>query len=204
VIEEAPIAMPSNPVDSLLLQITSLPAHITTDKEALTELSPPNKIIPEDVPEKPVQPVEPTEKWKEELKLHVVRPGQTYYSVSQLYGVPLKQLYVWNNLSERIPLKVGQELIVNVTKKRSSISPKPTGITTVKVPAKPAALVTTSTSVIKPAEPFSFTYYVVQAGQTVYRVALINKVSVPDLMRWNKLTNYTIEVGQKLLIRRPK
>ena len=202
VIEEAPIATPSNPVDSLLLQITSLPAHITTDKEAPTELSPPNKIIPEDVPEKPVQPVEPTEKWREELKLHVVRPGQTYYSVSQLYGVPLKQLYAWNNLSERIPLKVGQELIVNVTKKRSSISPKPTGIATVKAPAKPAALVTTS--VIKPAEPFSFTYYVVQAGQTVYRVALINKVSVPDLMRWNKLTNYTIEVGQKLLIRKPK
>lgn len=45
-------------------------------------------------------------------------------------------------------------------------------------------------------------YHVVQPGQTVYRVALINKVSIPDLMRWNNLTNYNIEVGQRLLIRK--
>lgn len=202
VVEEAPIAMPSNPVDSLLLQITSLPAHITTDKEVPADISPLNTVVPKDVPEKPVQPVAPVERLKEELKLHVVRPGQTYYSISQLYGVPLKQLYAWNNLSERAPLKIGQELIVNVTKKRSPILPKPMDTAMVKAPAKPAALVTTS--VIKPTEPVSFAYYVVQAGQTVYRVALINKVSVADLMRWNNLTNYTIEVGQKLLIRRPK
>ncbi|MBO0950019.1 LysM peptidoglycan-binding domain-containing protein [Fibrella forsythiae] len=45
-------------------------------------------------------------------------------------------------------------------------------------------------------------YHVVQPGQTVYRVALINKVRVQDVMRWNNLTNYTIEVGQRILIRK--
>ncbi|WP_375447386.1 LysM peptidoglycan-binding domain-containing protein [uncultured Fibrella sp.] len=45
-------------------------------------------------------------------------------------------------------------------------------------------------------------YHVVQRGQTVYRVALINKVSVQNVMRWNNLTSYTIEVGQRLLIRK--
>lgn len=45
-------------------------------------------------------------------------------------------------------------------------------------------------------------YHVVQRGQTVYRVALINKVSVQDVMRWNNLTNYTIEVGQRILIKK--
>lgn len=45
-------------------------------------------------------------------------------------------------------------------------------------------------------------YHVVQRGQTVYRVALINKVSVEDVMRWNKLTNYTIEIGQRILIKK--
>ncbi len=45
-------------------------------------------------------------------------------------------------------------------------------------------------------------YHVVQAGQTVYRIALINKVSVPDVMRWNNLSSYTIEIGQRILIKK--
>ena len=45
-------------------------------------------------------------------------------------------------------------------------------------------------------------YHVVQAGQTVYRVALINKVSVPDVVRWNNLSSYTIEIGQRILIKK--
>ncbi|MEZ0485932.1 LysM peptidoglycan-binding domain-containing protein [Fibrella aquatica] len=45
-------------------------------------------------------------------------------------------------------------------------------------------------------------YHVVQRGQTVYRVALINKVRVQDVMRWNNLTSYTIEIGQRILIRK--
>ncbi|MBO0937626.1 LysM peptidoglycan-binding domain-containing protein [Fibrella sp. HMF5335] len=45
-------------------------------------------------------------------------------------------------------------------------------------------------------------YHIVQAGQTVYRVALINKVSVADVMRWNNLSNYTIEIGQRILIKK--
>lgn len=45
-------------------------------------------------------------------------------------------------------------------------------------------------------------YHIVQAGQTVYRVALINKVSVTDVMRWNNLSSYTIEIGQRILIKK--
>lgn len=45
-------------------------------------------------------------------------------------------------------------------------------------------------------------YHIVQRGQTVYRVALINKVRVQDVMRWNNLTGYTIEIGQRILIRK--
>lgn len=45
-------------------------------------------------------------------------------------------------------------------------------------------------------------YHVVKPGQTVYRVALINGVTVQQVMRWNNLKNYTIEVGQRLVIRK--
>lgn len=44
-------------------------------------------------------------------------------------------------------------------------------------------------------------YHTVQPGQTLYRVSVIYKVSVPDLMRWNNLKSNAIKVGQKLQIR---
>lgn len=212
VIDEAPAPAPSvpatpipvvptpvAPVDSLLLQITTLPAHAGTDKTEPTEV-PSSSVVPEEVTEEEVPSVDPSDDLKEVLKQHVVRPGQTYYSISQLYGVPLKQLYAWNNLSERVPLRVGQELIVDLTQKRRPVRTKPKVTVIPKAQAKPAVPVATPLN--KPAERVS--YHVVQPGQTVYRVALINKVSVADLMRWNNLTNYVIEVGQKLLIRKGK
>jgi membrane-bound lytic murein transglycosylase D len=177
---------------------------------------------------------EPAE--EEVLKLHKVKAGQTYYGISQLYGVSLKQLYTWNNLSERIPLEIGQELIVDLTKKRLPAAVKPTTkpkprpkatatpttvaptkaapITVAPTKAAPvtvaptkAAPVTVAPASVAPptAEAAGrVTYHVVQPGQTLYRVALINKVTVPDLMRWNNLRNYTVEIGQRLQIRKAK
>ena len=132
------------------------------------------------------------------LRLHTVRQGQTYYGISQLYGVTLKQIYAWNNLSERVLLKVGQELIVDLTRKRLLMRPKRSVETRQKPLPKPA--VTVKTPIVESAK--RIVYHIVRAGQTVYRVALINKVSVLDLMRWNNLTDYTIEIGQRLLIRK--
>ncbi len=108
----------------------------------------------------------------ERYKLHVVRPGQTYFAISKLYGVSVRQLYVWNRLSERIPLEVGQTLIVNISRQPAA----PKGLVTKPVTSKPTAqvpLVPTpvgTTSAPKPAGPVA--YHVVQPGQTVYRVAL--------------------------------
>jgi len=42
--------------------------------------------------------------------LHTVEPGQTMYSISQLYGVKLKWLYKRNRMKEETPVKVGQEI----------------------------------------------------------------------------------------------
>ncbi|MDR2015850.1 MAG: peptidoglycan DD-metalloendopeptidase family protein [Azoarcus sp.] len=43
---------------------------------------------------------------------HVVRRGETLYAVSRLYGVPVQDLIVWNNLSRPEQLEVGQTLRV--------------------------------------------------------------------------------------------
>lgn len=138
---------------------------------------------------------------KEPLKLHVVKPGQTYYAIARLYGVSVQQLYAWNNLSEQIPLEVGQELIIDTSQKQSRPRVARTRTVKEKLRLNPAPGPLMNTSFAVAPAPL-IRYYVVQPGQTLYRVALINKVQIEDLMRWNNLKNYTIEIGQKLLIRK--
>ena len=43
---------------------------------------------------------------------HIVRQGETLYAVSRQYGVPVKDLIAWNNLSRPEQLEVGQVLRV--------------------------------------------------------------------------------------------
>ena len=45
--------------------------------------------------------------------------------------------------------------------------------------------------------------YKVQAGDTLYKIALTNKISVQELMNWNNLTSNTIYVGQNLTLIAP-
>ncbi|GEM_PF-1593948 len=128
---------------------------------------------------------------REIVRLHVVKAGQTYYSIARQYGVAIGQLYTWNNLSERYPLEIGQEIIVSVVKVPASIKARTT----------PGSPVQAALSAQAAAQP-NYYYYFVQPGQTAYRIALINKVSVEDLARWNNLKNYSVSVGQRLLIRK--
>ncbi|MCY7360207.1 MAG: LysM peptidoglycan-binding domain-containing protein [Rudanella sp.] len=134
-----------------------------------------------------------------QAKRHIVRAGQTYYAISRLYDVTVIQLYKWNKLSEQIPLRIGQELIVENPGLRTksnptrSTSPEPRLRTIFKIERIPIEKSVRS--------PIVTQYHIVRPGQTVYRVALINKVSIERVMRLNKLRNYTIEVGQRLRIR---
>lgn len=46
--------------------------------------------------------------------------------------------------------------------------------------------------------------HVVQAGETVYRIARQNGVSVQQIREWNNLKNDVIEVGQQLVVAPPQ
>ena len=45
--------------------------------------------------------------------IHVVKPGETLFRVSRLYGVPIDKLKKWNKLPDDI-IEVGQKLIVGM------------------------------------------------------------------------------------------
>jgi LysM repeat protein len=46
--------------------------------------------------------------------------------------------------------------------------------------------------------------HIVQAGETVYRIARQNGVSVQQIRQWNNLKNDVIEVGQQLVVAPPQ
>ncbi|QJW92440.1 LysM peptidoglycan-binding domain-containing protein [Spirosoma taeanense] len=198
---------PAAPADSLIRQQDNRLAEPSLPQSAT------NTVADPDLTGRASEPVSelPDSSWnepKENLRLHIVKPGQTYYAIARLYGVTVRQLYIWNNLSERIPLEIGQELIIDLSEKPASLPRivKPSSSITkakkvIRKP-RPASAKPVDTFVINPSEKLIF--HIVKPGQTVYRIALINKVSVDDLMRWNNLKDYTIEVGQRLVIRKRK
>jgi membrane-bound lytic murein transglycosylase D len=169
------------------------------------------------------------------VRVHVVRPGETFFGLARQYNIPLKELYRLNDLPEGALLRVDQRLLVAPTgvpikaapvrktpSSRSALPklkpapgaksaprpksrPREQGLRTYfriepVLPAvtRPGSATPTSNTVTAPTE----VYYTVQPGQTVYRVALINNVTVEEVMRWNNLRDYTIQVGQRLVIRR--
>jgi membrane-bound lytic murein transglycosylase D len=43
---------------------------------------------------------------------HIVKPGETLYTISQAYGVALSQLYKMNKLKTGHPVKHGQKILL--------------------------------------------------------------------------------------------
>ncbi len=170
------------PVPSPASQI----AVVATPADAVVEPPVPTP-VPDEAVEKSAVPV----------RTHVVKPGQTYYAIGRLYGVTPGQLYVWNGLSEKIPLEIGQKLIVSSNRK--PVPGRPATVTLVPGPASKGIV---NKFVVEGPKPV--VYHIVQPGQTVYRIALLNKTTVANIMKLNNLSDYTIEVGQKLIVRRPE
>ncbi len=66
-----------------------------------------------------------------DVEAHIVKDGDTMYSISQLYGIKLKSLYTKNQLVEGDKLSIGQELILRgKNKKKREIK--------IDLPSKPA------------------------------------------------------------------
>ncbi|WP_461130520.1 LysM peptidoglycan-binding domain-containing protein [Spirosoma aerophilum] len=115
---------------------------------------------------------------------HVVEPGQTYYSISKLYGLSVDELLSINSLTADDKLEVGQKLAVKLTPGGRIVQPSST--------AKP-------TSVAESA----VTYHTVAKGETMFRISQIYGVSIEQIQSWNNLSDVGVKVGQKLKIVKP-
>lgn len=105
---------------------------------------------------------------------HVVRRGDTLWSIARTHGVSMDSLANSNGLARNGTLTVGQVL---------------------KVPGTTTLASTDSSSVARS------TTYVVRAGDSLSRIATKFRVRLSDLLGWNNLTKRSvIKPGQRLVM----
>lgn len=119
---------------------------------------------------------------------HVVEAGQTYYSISKMYGVLVDDILGANSLTLEDKLSVGQKLTVRNVPQGFPLG-REAGVS---APAAPVAPVSTPREAV--------VYHVVEKGQTMYRISKIYNVTIEQLQQWNGLSDVSVRIGQKIKI----
>lgn len=112
---------------------------------------------------------------------HTVGKGETYYSISKKYGISVDQLCSANGLTKNDVLKIGQNLVI---------------------PDSENSVSGNKTSPSVSLNERKFDSYTVQKGDTFYRIAKINGITVSELKKLNNLSDDSnaLKIGQKLKI----
>ncbi|WP_192085320.1 lytic transglycosylase domain-containing protein [Algoriphagus sp. Y33] len=144
-----------------------------------------------------------------EVATHIVRPGETLWSISQKYGIKLAALKSKNRIRKDRDLKAGMVLNLQEHRKRGEEIPR----VKLNTPAPARQAVATTTSVASPspaaqdntsvAQPSRITH-TVSSGETLFAISKKYGVTVNQLKDWNNIgTQNIISIGQKLVIFRP-
>jgi len=106
---------------------------------------------------------------------HVVASGDSFWSISRKYNVNMRQLAAWNGMAPRDTLSIGQKLVV-WTSEPVAVASAPGGNNLTRK-----------------------LNYTVRTGDSLYLIASRFRITVNDLVRWNKIDkNKILRPGQKL------
>jgi membrane-bound lytic murein transglycosylase D len=109
-------------------------------------------------------------------RIHIVRSGQSLWSISRSYGVSTQALAKWNAMAPIDTLRVGQKLVIWT---RGNLSQ------------------TVSVNQTRPSNALHALRYTVRKGDSLYRIADRFNIRVSDIRRWNRVGKY-LQPGQKL------
>lgn len=107
-------------------------------------------------------------------QIYKVQKGDSLWSISQKYNIPVNELIALNNLTN-LTLQIGDELKVPNVKIDDEIID----------------------DIINPPTP---TNYIVQKGDTLWSIAKANNVTVTQIKEANNLTSNLLTVGDTLII----
>ena len=110
---------------------------------------------------------------------HVVANGESFWTISQRYGVTTRQLAAWNGMAPRDTLPVGRKLVVWTN---ASVADTPR--------MSPTAALGNTTRKVR---------YTVRNGDSLYVIARKFRVGIDQIVRWNGIDrNKILRPGQKL------
>ena len=113
---------------------------------------------------------------------YTVKAGDTLYRIAYNHGISLTTLLSINGLSETSTILPGQQLVVSGSAKTTTTT------TTATTSAKTVSYSTGAST------------HTVQAGDTLFRIAKNNGLTLSELRALNGLTSNTIRVGQVLKV----
>lgn len=105
---------------------------------------------------------------------HIVRAGESFWSISRRFGVGVRELAAWNAMAPGDTLSIGQTLIVWSTEAAPARAPLDRDL-------------------------MRKLRYTVRRGDSLYEIAQRFRVTISDLVRWNGIDrNNILRPGQKL------
>ena len=164
-----------------------------------------------------------------EAKYHIVRPGETLWSISQMYGMKLSALKAKNRIYREEDLMPGMILNLKEHRKRgeeikfvpaselrrmigegTAERTEPSGAVNSVPPIEQRNSVSPTVAPSSTAVPTAPTVptsgrviHTVSAGETLFRLSQRYGVAVDDIKKWNNLPDNNIKVGQKITIIKP-
>lgn len=176
------------------------------------QVTPPKPVVTQQQPAQPDPPAAPKRKRprpaapKPMPGTHLVQPGDTLSALARRYGTTVSALVAANGMANaNVPLRVNQQLKLPTAGNTPAAAPAPAApappaqTTPPPAPAKPAAV--TPAPAAKPVQPGGS--YIIQAGDTIYKISRQYGVSPAALMQANGLTPdtaNTIRTGSTLRI----
>ena len=122
-------------------------------------------------------------------KTHLVKQGETLFSLSKKYGLTVAELRLLNNMTSSSILQYGQEIIVSGdVKAQDPVTISSTKQTTIEEDIEPSQNSNTALS------------HTVRSGQTLYSISKLYNTTVSNIQKWNNMSGTNLEVGQRLLV----
>ncbi|MFM7853567.1 MAG: LysM peptidoglycan-binding domain-containing protein [Flammeovirgaceae bacterium] len=112
-----------------------------------------------------------------QVKEHIVKAGETLYSISKLYGITVSDLLKWNEITTNNVLSTGQKIYLS------------------ERVGNPNTQAVAPLNVEKQAQTHE-----VKADDTLYSIARQYGITIKDLMDWNKKKDLTIKLGEVLWV----
>jgi membrane-bound lytic murein transglycosylase D len=110
---------------------------------------------------------------------HVVRSGESFWTISQRYGITTRELAAWNGMAPRDTLPVGRKLVVWTNR---SVADTPR--------MSPTTALGNTTRKLR---------YTVRNGDSLYVIARKFRVGIDQIARWNNIDkNKILRPGQTL------